>query len=158
VRATGETATLSVPGEEDAVTVDFVPSAHYVRHVTQLGRPSIGHATSAGKVMLAFAGRPLPAPPLRAFTRRTITDPEALAREVEGVRREGYAEALEEREEGLSAVAAPVFGGTGELAAIVALQGPIPRFGRAAARRALPALLERTDAISRELGWAEDSC
>jgi DNA-binding IclR family transcriptional regulator len=154
VRATGETATLSVPGEEDAVTVDFVPSAHYVQHVTQLGRPSIAHATSAGKVMLAFADRPLPSPPLRSFTFRTITDPEALAREIERVGRQGYAEALEEREEGLSAVAAPVFGGTGELAAIVALQGPTTRFGPAELRAALPLLLERTAAISTGLGWA----
>lgn len=155
VRATGETATLSVPGEEDAVTVDFVPSAHYVQHVTQLGRPSIGHATSAGKVMLAFADRPLPAPPLRVFTRRTITDPDALAREIERVRRQGYAEAIEEREEGLSAIAAPVFASTGELAAIVALQGPTARFGRAELRAALPLLLERTKAISTALGWSE---
>jgi DNA-binding IclR family transcriptional regulator len=154
VRLTGETATLSLPGGEDAVTVDFVPSAHYVRHVTQLGRPSIAHATAAGKVMLAFSDRPLPTPPLRAFTARTITDPPALAREIERVRRRGYAEAVEEREPGLSAIAAPVFGSTGELAAIVALQGPTGRFGRAELRAALALLLERAAAISAGLGYA----
>jgi DNA-binding IclR family transcriptional regulator len=154
VRATGETATLSVPGEEDAVTVDFVPSAHYVQHVTQLGRPSIGHATAAGKIMLAFSDRPLPQPPLRAFTPRTITDPGVLARDVERVRRRGYAEAIEEREPGLAAIAAPVFESTGELAAIVALQGPTARFGRAELKAALPLLLERAAAISAGLGWA----
>jgi DNA-binding IclR family transcriptional regulator len=153
VRLTGETATLSVPGEEDAVTVDFVPSAHYVRHVTQLGRPSVAHATAAGKVMLAFSGRPLPAPPLRAFTPRTIVDADTLAREVERVRRRGYAEAVEEREPGLSAIAAPVFGSTGELAAIVALQGPTGRFGRAELRAAVELLLDRAAAISGDLGW-----
>jgi IclR family acetate operon transcriptional repressor len=153
VEETGETATLSVAGDEDAVTVDFVPSAHYVQHVTQLGRPSVAHATSAGKVMLAFAGRPLPPPPLRRFTPRTITDPAALALELDRVRRQGYAEAVEEREVGLSAVAAPVFGSGGELAAIVALQGPIARFGRAEIETALPVLLERTGAISAGLGW-----
>jgi DNA-binding IclR family transcriptional regulator len=154
VRVTGETANLSVPGEQDAVTVDFVPSAHYVQHVTQLGRPSVGHATSAGKVMLAFSERPLPRPPLRAFTPRTITDPEALASEIERVRRRGYAEAVEEREIGLSAIAAPVFGSTGELAAIVALQGPTARFGRAELRRALPHLHEQTELISTSLGFS----
>jgi DNA-binding IclR family transcriptional regulator len=157
VRATGETATLSVPGEEDAVTVDFVPSAHYVRHVTQLGRPSIGHATAAGKVMLAYSGGSLPAPPLHAYTARTITDPAALAREIERVLRRGYAEAIEEREPGLSAIAAPVFGSSGELAAIVALQGPTGRFGRAELRSALTLLLERAAAISAGLGWAASS-
>jgi DNA-binding IclR family transcriptional regulator len=152
VHATGETATLSVAGEDDAVTVDFVAGAHSVQHVTQLGRPSVAHATSAGKVMLAFADRPLPKPPLHLFTRRTITDPAKLAREVERVRRRGYAEAIEEREEGLSAIAAPVFGSTGELAAIVALQGPTTRFGRGEIDAALPLLRERARAISAGLG------
>ena len=154
VRATGETATLSVPGGgEDAVTVDFVPSAHYVRHVTQLGRPSIGHATAAGAVVLAFGGRPPPAPPLHAFTPRTIAAPAALAREVERVRRRGLAEAVEEREPGLAAVAAPVFGSGGELAAIVALQGPLARLARAELRAAAPLLLDEAGAIAAELGW-----
>lgn len=154
VRVTGETATLHVPGEEDAVTVDFVPSAHYVQHVTQLGRPSIAHATSAGKVMLAFAGRPLPSGLLRAFTPRTLTTRAALVAEVERVRHQGYAEAFEEREPGLNAVAAPVWSNTGVLAAIVALQGPAVRFGKAESRAAVGPLLERSRAISTALGWA----
>jgi DNA-binding IclR family transcriptional regulator len=153
VAEVGETATLSVPGDEDAVTIDFVPSVHSVHHVTQLGRPSVAHATSAGKVMLAWSGRRLPSGPLHAFTPRTITDPARLAREIERVRGRGYAEAIEEREPGLAAIAAPVWSSRPELVAIVALQGPTVRFGRGELRAALPLLLERTTAISRELGW-----
>jgi DNA-binding IclR family transcriptional regulator len=102
--------------------------------------------------MLAFTDRPLPKPPLHAFTRRTITDPVKLVRELERVRRQGYAEAIEERETGLSAIAAPVFGSAGELAGIVALQGPTTRFGRQELRTALTALLEHCAAISAALG------
>ena len=63
VRETGETATLSAPGEHDAVTVDFVHSSSVVQSVAQLGRPSVGHATAAGKVHARLrrrgaAGRP----------------------------------------------------------------------------------------------------
>ncbi len=132
VRVTGETATLHVPGEEDAVTVDFVPSAHFIQHVTQLGRPSIAHATSAGKVMLAFTDRPLPrrpAPRVHAPTRSRA--PRSSPPRSGRVRAQGYADAFEEREPGLAAVAAPVWSSTGVLAAIVALQGPTARFGRA---------------------------
>jgi IclR family acetate operon transcriptional repressor len=153
VRTTGETATLSAPGEEDAITIDFVSGAHQIQPVSRLGRPSIAHATSAGKVMLAFSGRTLPAGPLRAYTPRTITDTTELAREIEQVRERGYARALEEREPGLSAIAAPVRSSLGELEAIAALQGPSSRFDAAAIAAALPQLLEQTDAISRELGW-----
>jgi DNA-binding IclR family transcriptional regulator len=151
VAAVGETATLSVPGDPDAITVDFVATQHHVQGVMQLGRPSIAHATAAGKVMLAFTGQ-RPAMPLAAYTERTITGAEALEEELERIRRRGWADAYEEREPDLNAIAAPVFGSDGALNAIVALQGPLPRFGRIPARNALPVLLEHTAAISRELG------
>jgi len=153
VEATGETATLSVPGDEDAITVDFVPGSHYVQPVSKLGRPSVGHATSAGKVMLAFSGRELPDEPLRAYTPRTITDRQALAREIAQVRDRGWARAVGEREPDLTALAAPIRSSRGELEAVVALQGPSSRFDDAAVDAAIPLLVERADAISRELGW-----
>jgi DNA-binding IclR family transcriptional regulator len=150
VEETGESATLSVAGDLDAVTIDFVPGPHAVG-VTQLGRPSVAHATAAGKAALAFTGR-RPEPPLRAYTQRTITDPAALEAELGRVRRAGFAAAYEEREAGLNAIAAPVFGSDESLAGIVALQGPLPRFGRVPARRALPVLVARAAAISEALG------
>jgi IclR family acetate operon transcriptional repressor len=153
VRATGESATLSVPGDEDAITVDFVPGTHQIQPVSRLGRPSIAHATSAGKVMLAFANRALPTEPLHAYTPRTITDPRKLEAEIERVREQGWSEAIEERETGLSAVAAPIRSSSGELEAIVALQGPSSRFDAKAVEAALPLLLGAANAISRELGY-----
>src|SRR3954466_10549065 len=69
VDATGETATLSGPGAAEAVTVDFVAAESSVMSVARLGRPSVGHATAAGKVVLAFgdalaaAGPSGPLPP-----------------------------------------------------------------------------------------------
>jgi IclR family acetate operon transcriptional repressor len=153
VAETGETATLSVPGDEHAITIDFVPGTHHVQPVSRLGRPSIAHATSAGKVMLAFSGRELPEGPFRAYTPRTITDEQALAREIEQVRERGWALAVGEREPGLTAIAAPILSSRGELEAIVALQGPSSRFDDAAVKAAVPLLLERAEAISRQLGW-----
>jgi DNA-binding IclR family transcriptional regulator len=154
VEATGETATLSVTGDQDAITVDFVPGAHQIQPVSRLGRPSIAHATSAGKVMLAFAGRELPEGPLRAYTPSTITDTQTLAAEIARVREQGWAQATGEREPDLAAIAAPVRSSRGELEAVVALQGPSSRFDSAAREAALPSLLERAEAISRELGWS----
>jgi IclR family acetate operon transcriptional repressor len=152
VAAVQETATLSVPGDPDAITIDFVPTAHYVQGVTRLGRPSIAHATAAGKVMLAF-GRGVPVGRLAAYTERTIVDPAVLARELQRVRLAGWAEACGEREPDLNAVAGPVWDAGGGLAAIVALQGPAGRFRRGLARKAVPLLLERTAAVSAALGW-----
>jgi DNA-binding IclR family transcriptional regulator len=154
VEATGETATLSVPGDQDAITVDFVLGSHQVQPVSRLGRPSIAHATSAGKVMLAFSGRELPDESLRAYTPATITDLRALASEIARVREQGWAQAVGEREPDLAAIAAPIRSSRGELEAIVALQGPSSRFDERAMEAALPELLERAEAVSRELGWS----
>ena len=153
VDETGETATLSAPGEQDAFTVDFVQSAATVQSVARVGRPSIAHATATGKVLLAFGEVPLPPDPFTAYTERTITDRATLEAELKKVRRAGYATAAGEREPHLNAVAAPVFGPRDELAAIVGVQGPSSRFGRDAMRAALGSLLPHARAVSNELGW-----
>jgi DNA-binding IclR family transcriptional regulator len=150
---TGETATLSAPGGRDAITVDFAQSPASVQSVAHVGRRSVAHATATGKVLLAFGGVELPKPPLEVFTARTITDRRELEREIQRVRKLGYAEAVGEREEELNAVAAPVFEARGSLTAILGVQGPASRFDRAAMREALPALLARAGTISNALGW-----
>ncbi len=152
VAASGETATLSAPGERDAITVDFVQSSSSVQSVARVGRPSVAHATATGKVLLAFGKARLPPGRLEAFTERTITDRRTLSAELERVRRRGYAEASGEREPHLNAIAAPVFGAGGELAAILGLQGPASRFGRDAMRSGVEPLRERAEAISVALG------
>jgi DNA-binding IclR family transcriptional regulator len=153
VEQTGETATLSVPAGDEAVTVDFVPGGSSVVSMARLGRPSIGHATAVGKVLLAFTG----AEPgvLAAYTERTITEPGRLAAELAAVREQGWAEAEGEREPDLNALAAPVLARGGELAAILGLQGPAARFTAARRAEVLPRLREAGAAVSRALGARE---
>jgi DNA-binding IclR family transcriptional regulator len=153
VDATGETATLSAPGESDAVTVDFVQSPSSVQGVARLGRPSIAHATATGKVLLAFGGLTVPPGPLKTYTRRTITQRAALAAELDAVRARGYADNFGEREDDLHAIAAPVWGSRDELAAIIGVQGPASRFTGDAMESAVGPLLEHTAELSAELGF-----
>lgn len=141
-RLTGETATLSLPGEHEVLTVDFAQADSSVRSVASIGRNSVAHATAAGKVFLAWGGR-LPDGDLPAFTPRTITDRAVLKRELDRVRAQGWAEAAAEREDDLNAVAAPVLGPGGDLVAILGVQGPATRFGPEAMRAATEALGER---------------
>jgi DNA-binding IclR family transcriptional regulator len=153
VEATGETATLSAPGDPDAFTVDFVQSASSVQSVARLGRPSIAHATATGKVALAFGGIALPPGRLERFTARTRVERAELDAEVEQVHRQGWAQAVGEREDELNALAAPVRGSRGELAAILGVQGPASRFGERAMAAALDPLLGGARAVSDALGW-----
>ena len=156
VESTHETASLSVFGGEQAVTVDFVPSQRTVVSVVQLGRPSLVHCTSVGKLLLAHQPEAVReralAGPLARFTPRTSVAPALLRAELARIREQGYATAEEEREPELNAIAAPVRGVQGHVVAALGLQGPAHRFDRAAMLRALPALRRQCAALSSELG------
>ena len=153
VAGTGESASLSLPGGLDAITVDFVPAESSVVSVARLGRPSVGHATATGKVMLAFApSASSPPPPLARFTERTTVDPAALLAEIDEVRRQGWAQAVGEREPDLNALATPVVDRRGELAAILGLQGPAARFSASRRAEVLPVLLDAAERLSQALG------
>ncbi len=153
VAQTGETATLSVPGDAEAITVDFVPSPSSVISMARVGRPSVPHATAAGKVVLAWTGAAARlSAPLIAFTERTIVDRAALEAELELVRDRGWAEAVGEREADLAALAVPVFGRGGELAAILGVQGPVSRLTPAARRAQREPLLAAAAELGRALG------
>ena len=157
VEATGETATLSVPGDEDAITVDFVPGAHQVQPVSRLGRPSIAHATSAGKVMLAFSGRRAPGRPVARVHAANDHRP-AGARDARSsaCASAGYAEAIERARAGSD-------GDRGADPSQPAASSRRSSRCRARASRfdggdveaALPLLLERAERVSRELGWTD---
>jgi DNA-binding IclR family transcriptional regulator len=154
VAVTGETATLSVPGEQAAITIDFVvPSESTVASIARLGRPSVAHATAAGKVMLAFGPTAAEDPvQLVAYTDRTITNPDELGRHLAAVREHGFAEAVGEREPDLAALAAPVRGRAGELVAILGLQGPASRLTAARRQAVRPELLEAAAQLTRAVG------
>ena len=128
VEETGETATLSAPGEPDAVTVDFVQSA------------VVGAERRAGRAARASPTRPRPARSLLAFGEassrpagssasprgRSSTGRARRARSSASARRAGH-EAAGEREDDLNAVAAPVLGSRGELVGHPRRPGPAPR-------------------------------
>lgn len=143
---TGETATMSLPGDRDVLTVDFAASDSSVRSVASIGRNSVAHATAVGKVFLAWGGL-LPEGDLVAYTERTVTDRAALAEEIGRVREQGWAEAIREREPELSAVAVPVLDSAARVVAILGVQGPATRFTEHAMRAAVEQLRERAELI-----------
>lgn len=144
---TGETSTLSLPGEHELLTIDFVASPLTVRSVAQVGRNSVAHATAAGKVFLAWGGT-LPHGELVRYTERTSTDRTALQHEIDRVRERGWAQAVGEREDDMNAIAVPVLNGVGTLVAVLGVQGPAGRFTPRAMRAAIVPLGERAATLA----------
>jgi len=128
-----ETVTLSVvrADERDLDLVAQVDPPDLVVRSHWVGRRFPLHASAAGKLLLAELEH-VPTP-LARLTPATIVDPEALARELDAVRARGWAALVDELEEGLAALAAPVRDPGGRLVAALAVSGPSSRLDRMAA-------------------------
>jgi IclR family transcriptional regulator, acetate operon repressor len=121
---TGETVNLAVPDSGDVLNVAEVASTYILScSGGWIGRRTKPHAVANGKVLLACGAIPVPGT-LERYTAQTITDPVALGAELTAVRRNGYATAVDELEDGMVAVAAPVFDGTGACVAALSVSGP----------------------------------
>jgi IclR family acetate operon transcriptional repressor len=154
---TRETVNIGVLSGSGVVYVDQVSSAHLIASTNWVGRRTPLHASSSGKVLLAhmpeaerqrFLGRPL-----EAVTPRTVTDPAVLLRQLEEVRTRGYATIRDELEEGLNAVAAPVWQLGGEVAAALSISGPSFRVRSVDLARLGRLAIDAAGAVSRRLGW-----
>jgi IclR family transcriptional regulator, acetate operon repressor len=126
-RHTGETINLAVPAGADILNVAEVPST-FILSCTGgwTGRRTKPHAVANGKVLLAYGAIPMPRQ-LERYTEHTITTRELLTAELETVRRDGYATAVDELEEGMVAVASPVFDAGGGCVAALSISGPTYR-------------------------------
>lgn len=110
-----ESCSVSVLDGTDIVYVARVPTAARIMSINLgIGTRLPAFATSMGRVLLAGLPnaeiRRLQAQvsPLPRYTAKTITEPDALLREIEQVRRQGWALVDQELEQGLRSVAVPV--------------------------------------------------
>ena len=133
---TGETATLEVPIDNMMLILDEVTGRHFVGAGGNVGTRWPIHATSTGKVLIAFdePGTDRIGEKLMPLTSRTITQHDRLEEQLAEIRRRGFAESVDELEDGFSGVAAVVRGGMGRAIGALSICGPTQRLS--AARRA----------------------
>ncbi|MGP4015384.1 IclR family transcriptional regulator [Saccharopolyspora sp. 5N708] len=153
VAKVGETVALSTLDGDQAVDIAESPGRHVIGARQWIGRRYPLHATSDGKVFLAFAAPQRPNP-LEALTERTITDPDALGDEIDEVRRRGWAIARSELETGMCGVAAPVFGPGARCVAALNITGPEYRLPDAALHELGRTCRAAADDLSARLGFS----
>lgn len=155
----GETATLEVFTEGKMLILDEVLGARLIGASPSLGTAWALHATSTGKALLAALSqaraREVLSPPLTRFTSRTITDKTALEEALETIRRDGYAAAREELEEGYTAVGAVVHVPMVEPYAALSLRGPSTRLEGKALGKLGSLVKTHADIVSKRLGFEE---
>jgi DNA-binding IclR family transcriptional regulator len=111
------------------------------------------HASASGKLLLQNlspkARADLLGPgPYHAYTSRTITDPEALARELDRTARRGYAVNLDENFVGISAMGALILCGPEQAAGCLLLAGASDRFSDPRIEEIGQALCEKANLFS----------
>jgi DNA-binding IclR family transcriptional regulator len=153
--ASGETINLAVPARQGVEHLAQVDSRHFLGAGQWVGRLVEYHCTAVGKVFMAFGRAAMPARALTHYTEHTLTDPRRLRAELERVRRDGWAQAIEELELGLAAIAAPVRGARGDVVAALSISGPTVRMTSARIDELLPILISETHALGRRLGHPE---
>jgi DNA-binding IclR family transcriptional regulator len=158
--STGETVNLAVLDSDRVMHIDQIASRRAVASVSWVGRRTPYHCTSNGKVLLAFAPdaereRLLGAATLDPCTANSITDAAKLRAHLAEVRLKGYAQTIEELEEGLNAVAAPVRSGEGDVIAAVSVSGPAFRMRPVELPRVARITMDAAGAISRRIGYVE---
>jgi len=162
VAESGETAHIGVLRDGEVISIVNVESTQALRTPSTIGTRHPAHCSSLGKVILAFS----PAEEVEAFlngrtfegyTRNTITSHALFRREIESIRRTGYAIDDEEREEGLRCLGAPVRNSTGEVIAAVSIAGPVFRLTRDRIEALAGSVMRTALTISTALGYRAGS-
>ena len=154
--ASGETINLALPAPEGVEHVAQVESRHFLGAGQWLGRSVEYHCSANGKVFMAYGRGTTPARPLTRHTPETITTAAELRAELERVRRQGLATAVDELELGLAAMAAPVRGAGGEVVAALSISGPTLRMTGERIAALKPVLIGEARALSSRLGHREE--
>lgn len=155
----GETVNVAIHDGHEVISIDQVIGSATVTILNWVGQRTPMHATSAGKLFLAYmppeqVGAIL-ANGLQRYTRHTIVDPAVLKEQLALARQRGYACTLEEHEIGLAAVAAPVRSLHGQVAAAVTVSGPTFRLNEDTIPDVAKHVLASAAEISQRNGYSK---
>ncbi len=159
----GETVNLAILDGTEIVYVERIKTQQILNINLEVGSRLPAYCTSMGKALLAFLpekqlGELFRKMTFKPYTSNTLLSKEALKRELEEVRRRGFATNNEELSNGLRSVAAPVRDASGKVIAAVNIAVPssrvqLKRLETVLARKAL----ETADRISFTLGYRKEA-
>lgn len=147
----GETVNIAVLRGNQVFYVDQVAGPNILSMRSWVGNTHPTHCSATGKALTAWlsekervAARPTS---WEKVTPHSITNAKELEGELAKVREQGYAVALEELEEGLIGIAAPIWDGHDRVIATVSISGPAYRI----AVEEIPQTAAKVIAAAKEL-------
>ena len=156
----GETTNLVVLDGNEVVYIAQSESTKLLKLFTQLGAKVPFYCTGGGKAILAYQPKKVQDMVLSntnfiKYTTNTLSDMEQLKKEFDIIRKQGYAIDNEEREDGVTCIAAPVFDCYGEAVASVSVSGPTYRLKEKDFSAIIRNVKEVAKKLSMHLGYVE---
>ena len=153
----GATISIQAANPDEKQLVEVLRSNRALNVAAAVGQRLPAHATASGKVFMAY----LPSTeldlilkqPLKAFTQNTLTSADDLCNALEQVRSQGYGVDMEEFEEGIRAIAVPIFNRQGQVMAAMGAPIPVSRIALERIGEIAEAYKKTAGAISRRMGW-----
>jgi IclR family transcriptional regulator, KDG regulon repressor len=128
----GQTVSLAVSRQWSGVVIDQIDPPNPIRLVNNINVPLPLHCTSNGKIILArLSDAELDSflrSPLEKRAERTITSATRLRRELQQVRVDGFAAAVDELSDGVTGVSVELLDSRGEFVGTVSVSGPTWQF------------------------------
>ena len=152
---TGETVNIAVLSDDSALYVEQVAGSSALQSHNWVGQHIPLHATSNGKVLLSGLDETELATllaDLPAHTDQTVTDTRSLRRELDQVRTQGWAVAVDELEVGLTAVAAPIRNAHGDVMASMSVSGSSYRLSGDQLEEIVRSVVAAAGEVTRRLG------
>lgn len=146
---TGESASIAVLDDTEILYVARSQTRRLMTLAVTVGSRLPAHATSKGRVLLAFLPESeleayFARRPLARYTDRTVVDEAELRSIIAKVRREGFAVVEQQLEEGLSSVAGPIVDGSGRVTAALSVCAHAGRIDSATLRSEFVPLVVET--------------
>jgi DNA-binding IclR family transcriptional regulator len=152
-----ETCDLSIFDQGRVFYVEVLRGSHALTIAAAVGQRLPAHCTASGKLFLAqLSPEELDvflSNPLQAYTDKTITFPDELRLQLETIRQQGYSIDDEELEDGIRAIAAPIWNHDGTIIAAISIPGPTNRMTDARIPQITTSLIKTALAVSRRMGW-----
>jgi len=158
----GETSNLMILDGNEVIYVAQSESTKLLKLFTQLGAKVPFYCTGGGKAIVAYQPKKVQDLILSntnfiKYTKNTLTDVNELQKELKIIKEQGYAIDNEEREEGVTCIAAPVFDCYGEAIASISISGPTYRLKEKHISSIVKNVMDTAKKMSEALGYIEES-
>ncbi|PST23631.1 IclR family transcriptional regulator [Rhizobium sp. JAB6] len=153
---TGETVHLGVLRGAEVIYLDKVEGQQSVRMYSQVGNASPAYCTGVGKAALsalddAELAKRIAGLEYRPYTEHTLRNASELLSDISQIRGRGYAFDLEEHENGICCVAAPIRSDDGHMLAGVSVTGPAYRVTHQTLQAWAPLAVVAADSIMMDM-------